>query len=394
MNSFRRDFIALIFAALTGKKQTLSDSFDIAAGLDLAKHHSIIALYYRGIELCGIQIPAKLKSCFSEEYCKALFASEQQLYELNILFKHFEEAQIRYLPLKGTVLKSMYPSTELRSMGDADILICLEQYPAVQKIMEKLGYRLLEETDHELIWKKGCLMVELHKCIMTQENRDYYRYFGQGWERAVPHDGSSRYDFSNEDFYIYVFVHLTKHYRISGIGIKHMLDIWICRKAFPDLDQNYVDQELKKMHLEDFHKNVLHTLEVWFSGGESDYKTNLITQMIFSSGEYGTKEMSNINYILRDTATSGSISHSKFNRTWKIMFLPYKLMCQKYRWLKKLPFLLPAGWVIRWVDILFFKRSEFKKYRSALKKIDRDSVDAHRLALAAVGISFDFEETV
>lgn len=393
MNSFQKEFITLIYAALSGEEQSISDSFDYSAGFNLAEKHSITALFCRGAELCHVAVPGQMIAKVSEDYCKAFIASEKQLRQLEVLFAAFEQNQIQYLPLKGTVLKPMYPSAELRSMGDADILIRLEQYPAIAEILTRLGYTFQKETGHELIWKKGVLLLELHKHIMTQENRDYYRYFGQGWERAVQRPESNRFDFSNEDFYIYVFAHLTKHYRISGIGIKHLLDIWVCRQSFSDLDMDYVEQELRKMKLEEFHSNVIRTLDMWFRGTEPDYRTELVSETVFSSGEYGTHEMSNINHILRDTAVSNSVAQSKFKRSWRIMFLPYRLMCQKYNWLKKLPFLLPVAWIIRLFDILFFKRKELKKYRGNLKKINQDTLNAHSLALAAVGIGFHFEET-
>ena len=247
MNSFQKEFITLIYAALSGEEQSISDSFDYSAGLDLAEKHSITALFCRGAELCHVAVPGQMIAKVSEDYCKAFIASEKQLRQLEVLFAAFEQNQIQYLPLKGTVLKPMYPSAELRSMGDADILIRLDQYPAIAEILTQLGYTFQKETGHELIWRKGVLLLELHKHIMTQENRDYYRYFGQGWERAVQRPESSRFVFSNEDFYTYVFAHLTKHYRISGIGIKHLLDIWVCRQSFSDLDMDYVEQELRKI---------------------------------------------------------------------------------------------------------------------------------------------------
>lgn len=38
----------------------------------------------------------------------------------------FDAGGIDYMPLKGSILKDLYPRHEMRMMGDADILIRME----------------------------------------------------------------------------------------------------------------------------------------------------------------------------------------------------------------------------------------------------------------------------
>ena len=37
-------------------------------------------------------------------------------------------------------MKALYPAPELRVMGDADVLIRLEQYEKIVPLMEKMGF--------------------------------------------------------------------------------------------------------------------------------------------------------------------------------------------------------------------------------------------------------------
>ena len=55
--------------------------------------------------------------------------------------------------LKGASIKKIYPSSELRLMGDIDILIKEEQYEQIRKILCNIDLCEVNETDHELIWR-------------------------------------------------------------------------------------------------------------------------------------------------------------------------------------------------------------------------------------------------
>ena len=60
---------------------------------------------------------------------------------------------------------------------------------------------------------------------------------------------------SNEDFYIYHIIHMAKHFINGGIGIVHILDIWIMINAYRSVDKDYIAGELKSIGLLDFEKN-------------------------------------------------------------------------------------------------------------------------------------------
>ena len=98
----------------------------------------------------------------------------------------FEANGIDYLPLKGCILRSLYPSPELRSMGDIDILIKIEQYKQIRSLLTVHGFRKGYESDHEYAWDKNDVHIELHKRLIPSYNKDYYAYYGDGWQLAKP----------------------------------------------------------------------------------------------------------------------------------------------------------------------------------------------------------------
>ena len=150
-----------------------------------------------------------MKKLFENSF-QLVILDEQQRQALDALCAAFEADGIEYMPLKGAVLKSLYPRTEMRVMGDIDILIKTEQYEKVSAIMENSGYSFQYESDHELVWGKDLITVELHKSVMTSYNKDFYAYFGDGWNLAKADLGTLMHSMSDEHFYIYIFLQIKK----------------------------------------------------------------------------------------------------------------------------------------------------------------------------------------
>lgn len=389
MEKFYNDCVALIRAALTDKPASICAEFDWEQATELARKHNIAAVLFYGATKSGISQESPALQKLYQMTMHSTIASMQQMYEIERLQQTFEDAGIDYMPMKGTILKPMYPTPEMRTMGDADILIRMEQYPQIQALMEQLEYVFRGETDHELVWMHPSLFLELHKRIMTTYNKDFYRYFGTGWDIARPVPNTHRFEMSPEDFYLYIFVHFTKHYRISGIGINHLLDLWVYANGV-SLDWAYIQVELEKLHLGKFHSHVRDTLQAWFADGEETVETQLITNVIFQSGQYGTKEMTMVNRALQN----GTDSAAKIKRQqWKqTIFLPLDQMQAKYAVLKKAPVLLPVMWCVRCVDVLLHHQARYKRFLGQIHRIDDKHISENARALHAVGLEFDQSE--
>lgn len=388
MDNFQKEFIGLIQSAFTCRASALSSDFDWVKAVDTAKKHNIAPIVFYGALNCGIPRETEHMQELHRLTLQSLMVSTRQTYEIEQIANAFEQDSIDYMPLKGVVLKPLYPQPEMRTMGDADILIKLDQYPEIEKIMARLGFSFQQETNHELIWEKPSLFLELHKSIMTTYNKDFYRYFGNGWKLANKIPDRCRYEMSAEDFYIYIFVHLTKHYRISGIGIKHLLDLWVYIQAKPDLDWGYITKELSEMNLAKFHQNVVDTIGVWFDDGEETEVTDLITNVLFNSGQYGSAEMSMVNRALQKGESSAL--KIKLKIAFASTFLPYKAMKEKYKILKKAPFLLPVMWAVRFFDVVFCQSERFKKYVKRMSRVSAKQLDENKRALYAVGLDFRY----
>lgn len=393
MDNFRKDVIKLIKSALTGEKYELGADLDFAAVTALSKKHQIQSLIYYGALNCGVSNALPEMQDLFLKTCGFISVSTQQMYELGEIFKKFDENKVEYMPLKGTVLKSLYPKSEMRTMSDADILIKTDQYDVIKPIMEGLGFAEKIESDHELVWTKSKVTIELHKRLIPSYNKDYYAYFGDGWQLGRKLlNSDTRYDMSNEDKMVYLFTHYAKHYRDAGIGIKHIVDLWVYKKSVDNLDDEYVLTELKKLQLDKFYQNTMHTLSCWFEDSCFDEIAEFITCVIFNSGVYGTHEAHILSAALKTSKSVGTTKKARFKRIINAVFLPCELMSKRYPILEKAPVLLPIMWVVRGFTAFFFRRKNVDSFNADLKTMSDQKVDEYQRSLNFVGLDFNFKE--
>ena len=317
--------------------------------------------------------------------CNEVIANERQLKKYYQLLEAFENEKIDYMSLKGIRLKEMYPQTEMRSMGDIDILIQPEQYEKIEKILHSMDFEFVADSDHEYIWRTADnVTLELHKRLIPSYNKDYYAYFGDGWSKAKK-VGDYKYKMTSEDEYLYLFVHFSKHYRDGGIGIKHLADLWVYEKSVT-LDIDYITAELEKLGLLKFYQNIKDVLSAWFEEGTHNEVTEMISRVIIESGAYGQRERSILASNVRKKAANNCPSRAK--SLMVKLFLPYKNMCIKYPYLKKYPVLLPIAHIIRITDALLNKKNKIAMHVSEIKTASPQKVEQYEKELLLVGLEF------
>lgn len=384
--------IALVKSALTGEKAEISENFDWDNALNTAKKHQILPMLYYGVQYSGITPPAEIMQFLELATFKNISVSQNQLYALEQIYKAFDENEIDYMPLKGSVLKFVYPKPEMRPMGDADILIRQEQYEKIRILMQKSGFTEGRESSYDYAWDKpSTLHLELHKHLVPVNYKDFYSYYDNPW-RLAHNVKNNRYILNDEDNYIFIFTHYAKHYRARGIGIRHILDIYVFLSQNKNMNFSYIDKELEKMGLLKFYKNTIHTINVWFGEEHADTISDFITNKIFSSGSFGKNEYLNISNAVITSKSAESLRGIKFKQLFNMIFLPYSNMCILYPCLKKIPVLLPIFWVVRAVYAVFNKRKRIGYHIKNLKSLTDNEISQYQDDLTYVGLDFNFKE--
>lgn len=384
MDAIQRGILTLIRSAITGQALPLPEEFHIDQAEKLILSHQIVGLAYEGAVLCGVDRGAPAMGRLFQRYCQIVQRSGRQLLAVEKLLQQLEQAQADYLPVKGCELKKLYPNPAMRTMTDADILIRMEQYETIRPIMEQLGYTEGETADHAMSWNSNVLEIELHRRLVPQDEA-YYAYMGDGWQRAV-HTEGCRYTLRPEDMYVFLFAHLVKHYRRGGIGLRQVVDLWVYRRAHPELDGEKVTAQLEALELTQFHENILQLLDMWFGDGAEDTKTAFISQFIFDSGSWGTPQQRFIFQGYQNAQETGSVKSGRKKAILHMVFPGKQEMAKRYPVLHRAPWMLPVLWPVRWVTAALFRRKNIRSCQDKAAQNSVENIETFRQSLEYVGL--------
>jgi hypothetical protein len=342
----------------------------------LSVRHGVANMVFYGLKRLNAdqKPPQELMGKFHTEYRKAIAKEATQHIAVEQILSAFEENGIDCMPLKGYLIKYLYPQPDMRLMADVDILFKNEQTEQVKKLMLELGFTLEHQGgNHDVYYKKPFMNIEMHRRLVA-ENSPYSAYLSKTWDRATLKSGCRCiWQLSPEDFYIYLLIHLTKHYTGGGTGIRSFIDIWVYHCHDQDaLDWDYVRTELEAINLREFAENIRAIGEVWFGSGQSNGLYEEMTEYIILSGAYGTKKHS----IISATSIRADQKRlpSKYAYWLQLFFPPLKTLKISYPFLTAWPSLLPACWVLRGIKSLLFKRSHTFHMISAVHSVSGDDV--------------------
>lgn len=325
---------------------------------NLAEAHKISNIAFYSVERLNNKPSNDIYSKWKEIREKCIVRSYTQLFERDNLMNLFEKNQVRTLMLKGCYLMEMYPQNDFRFMSDLDILVHKDDIKKAQSVLKECGYSSDSAYDHHVEYIKPPIMiVELHSKLISATCQ-YHDYYTNPWGKTHLKDNFNYiYEWSWNDYYIYMIIHMAKHYFSGGIGIRSIIDVYVfLNKHSKDLDYSYLNQEFEKLNLIDFVKDVEKLAKDWFQNQDYTCTSNMGKYM-FSSGIYGS---------VNNKVKNGIKSHdgSKFKYLCSRIFMPYIFMKERYPILQKMPFLLPFAYIYR---VLFALVNKSKDIQDELK---------------------------
>ena len=337
---------------------------DLSHLYEAAESHQLTCMVGYALEAVGIYDDA-----FVQAKSKAIRKTVLMDAERVAILGALDNAGIWYMPLKGIVLKDLYPKIGMRQMADNDILFDSTRDTEVRSIMESLGYHVkqFDVGFHDVYHKEPLYNLEMHRALYDPAaDEKLSSYYMNVQERLIRDESEKReWHFSNEDFYLYMVAHEYKHYSHSGTGLRSLLDTYVFLKAYNGLlDEAYISEEAEKMGISDFERqNRQLSLNLFGKASLSEENARMLDYILIS-GTYGTESTGIRNQIRR----KGRISYL-FCR----VFLPYKKMVGLYPVLKRFPFLLPVFWPVRIIAALKNKPDKvMRQLKGAFLSLDQE----------------------
>jgi hypothetical protein len=175
--------------------------------------------------------------------------------------------------------------------------------------MEGLGYTcdLFEHPayNHDVYSKPPTLEFEMHHTLFSSiEVPQFVAYYADVSDRVLKN--GCEWQFSNEDFYLYIVCHTYKHFIHAGSGLRSLLDVYVFLRAHPDLDRTYVDAELTKLQISEFEEKIRRLSHQLFTGRCWDEQDQKTIDYLIASGSKGTVDHSEYHQMLNKLGNDDS----------------------------------------------------------------------------------------
>ncbi len=376
--------ITLLSNALTENGRALPADFDWEAlSSDLPQYKNLRGLLIRGATLAGVPRSHPVVKEMMIGFLEDIRRSRNQMQQLQAVYDAFDAQGVDYMPVKGAVLKKLYPQPEMRMMEDADILIRTEQIPIIGEIMRGMGMEERRGDKNEYVWNHPKLLLELHKSLVSSDFGEFSEYLKNSWDHAEKEPTGNAYRMHREKHFVFLVIHFAKHYMRGNISPKDICDFWVFRNAYPDLEEAYIEAEVQKLGLTEFYHNILEILNNWFCGGAATPAVQIMTKDIFQHGVADDETVRWGHAILSRQDTPGALGKSKFRFVMTRIFPPLATMQYRYPILLRKAWLTPVFWFVRWFELIFLQKRLDQAAHVLLKD---DALQDYADHLHAVGL--------
>lgn len=381
-----------------GDKINIPDGLDWEKIYELSAIHCIQGIVYLMLDRLNINAEPKVFKRFEKDFFLISQKSIMQEIGMEKVIKALTDADIEHVLFKGYVLRNYYPVKETRTMGDIDFLINQKDRKKADEILKSIGFVYCQDESYALVWNyiNKYVYLEVHTGIvyqMTFSGVDYGEYYKNVFDNTVLKKDKT-YELNKEYHFVYLIVHLAKHFYHIGAGIRMFLDISIFVRYFEnDLNWSYINRELCKLNLDKFALNVFFICNEFLGGnipnvsndifGNDDLK---VLEYILNIGVFGhNRSEDNLYSISFGTITADKkgiyAAISRLKVFFKLVFPTTSILAvgeSKWR--------LPFAWIKRWYKIIFQKRGLLS---SQLKGVFSESDEAkkHKIILEYLGLS-------
>ncbi len=355
--------VSLLKSAL--KKETMPPALD---GVDWQKLISISKKQQVYSIIASVLDPSYLPQEQAQEL--AVYINNELLRllsmknELEELEKKLREKKIKFMLLKGSVIRNYYPQQKMRQMSDIDILYDYTKRDTLLKIMKSRGFRLTASCENsDDFFKEPFYTFEWHRELFFEE-AEFCPHFDL-WKNATA-DSHNPYKYYVEEteHFIYTICHMYKHYATNGCGIRFLCDIYVLLNYGKDIDLDKAVAVLDKIGIKDFALDAISLANAIFNGGEVTENQQKMLDFLLSSGVYG-------NHIVDYSKKLSEFNDSKIRYLFRRVFPEKRKMAADYRQLEKRPYLLPVYYIIRLFTKVKYNSKSAKNELNEIKKINK-----------------------
>lgn len=326
----------------------------------MSVQHEVSALIYNQIYHFP-DLPPELKQGWSREAIRVNALQTMRTARFLQLYQQLTEQGVTCLVVKGIVLRALYPQPDSRPSNDEDVYVPQSQFEQASATFLQNGMaKVSESKDVTTFVDPRCgLSIELHVALFNEENKAYGRYqtlFKEAFTHPATHviQGVKVQSLDYDLHFLFLMTHLAKHFLVSGVGIRQVLDIVMYAEAYgSDIHWQTVYDALEEIGLLTLTQNVFSIGHTYLGfdyhkitlchgwNGKADHEALL--DDILDAGVYGKSTQARLHssaFTIQAVEQSGK---SKAGTLLQMAFLPLRELRERsgYTYLKEKPWLLP-----------------------------------------------------
>lgn len=223
--------LAIYSGAMFKKKASclLPDQQWRAVDEELCRYRTEPLAYLAGNYVTGIP-EATLKNWRGLSIACAL-QNMQKIKEQHSILDLLQSSNIACAILKGSSINVLYPTPDVRSLGDIDILVKIEDYDKAGNLLLASGFHgKTSSTSYHAVYCKSGVQVEIHKDVTNYPDNEAGKATMAFMQEALSNVETSsynEYDFPVLDCAhqtVALLVHMVRHSVYGGIGFRQLCD--------------------------------------------------------------------------------------------------------------------------------------------------------------------------
>lgn len=229
-------FIYLLSCHLNGTTPKGEKDIDWNLVYEFAKRHSVVAMIAKVIKKLPKEFlpDEKTFSIFDKELESTNQKYEFKMKTLFTFITALTNAKISHLLIKGSVLRNIYPSPELRVSSDTDVIVKPTEFFDAIDVLKDKGFNVDLVENSVATIKCGSETFELNT-ELENINIQSKIYFSTPFDDISECSG---YTYKLKPIYhlLYVITHIAHHLSIGGVGIRMIMDIDAIIRNYPEIN--------------------------------------------------------------------------------------------------------------------------------------------------------------
>lgn len=356
MTGDKVDFLYLLNCFLN-EKNPENRAYDWQGIYKLSSIHNLTAIVTQTAKSLpnDFQPKGEIRSLFNQQLGLTLLDYDKKVKAAKNIRKILNNNGIDFVFVKGAVLSEYYPTPQLRTSGDIDIIFRSDSFDKNVDELVKLGLNLIHDDYYTKTFSCDGCNIEIHRDADVDND-----YFDDIF--SLCNNDGFEYSLDCYNHLLYVVCHLCKHLAYTGAGVRMLTDIDVLIRHIKDFDENKFYTMCAKAGIEHTAKTVLSLCNLWFDTPIVDKLTldsetlYMFERVVIDGGVFGLEQNNLGGYIVAKISAEKNGFFGKFKALLKWIFPTPEYVRTYYNYSVKHSFLIPLAYLNRIFDAVFKRR--------------------------------------